>query len=128
MKSCDPIKSKHNTTSNIRTNIVMVETYFSSSNKVHMVLYYVTSIYIYIIFLAETTNYGLKKRVGNTLDATGFRNDIGRILIVSTGSIVSLVLVSIIVRKTYTFRRFSRTSSPWSYLLWWFVVFPPYGP
>lgn len=67
---------------------------------------------IYIIFLAQTTKYGLKQRVGNTLGATGYRNDIGRILIVSIGSIVSLVLISIIVREIYTYRRFSRTSSP----------------
>lgn len=68
--------------------------------------------YIYIIYLAQTTKYGLKKRVGNTLDATGYRNDIGRILIVSIGSIVSLVLISIIVREIYTYRQYSRTSSP----------------
>lgn len=68
-------------------------------------------VYIYIIFLAETTNYGLKKRVGNTVDATEYKTDIGRILIVSTGSIVSLVLISIIVRETYKYRQFSRTPS-----------------
>lgn len=76
--------------------------------------------YLYIIYLAETTTYGQRKRAGNTMEVTRSRTNIGRILIVSTGSVVSIILILIIVRVTYTYHRLSPTFNPWKHMGRWF--------
>lgn len=60
-----------------------------------------------VIFITEPTTNGLTGGTWNSIQATSSINNIGQILIISIGSVVSLVLISIIVRETYIYRRLS---------------------
>lgn len=67
-----------------------------------------SSKYIYkFIFISEATTYEQRKRTGIAMQSTNSINDIGRILIIFTGSFVSLALLITIVREIYKYRRFS---------------------
>lgn len=60
-----------------------------------------------VLFITEPTTHGLTGGTWTSIQATSSINNIGQILIISIGSVVSLVLLSIIVRETCIYCRLS---------------------
>lgn len=74
-------------------------------NTINLFIFFLKNVYMF--FYADETTYGPNNRSENAVQSPGSLRHIGRSVIIITGSVISVVLLSLIIREICTCRRIS---------------------
>lgn len=86
---------------------LLLHYFYKFNEPINTINIFILFLNMYMFFYADKTTYGPINRAENTVQSPGILRLIGRSVIIITGSVISVVLVSLIIREICTCHRIS---------------------